>query len=75
VLKNAIDQTYRPYVKSVAWAGMPAGILGASIDALRTSMAQQHLRNVLAALDMPTLGPDISFKTCYLAKSNFRGFG
>lgn len=55
VLKNAIDHASRPYGQS-AWAGKPAGVLGASVGAPGTSMAQQHLRNILAYLDMPTLG-------------------
>lgn len=55
VLKNAIDHASRPYGQS-AWAGKPAGILGISVGAPGTSMAQQHLRNMLAYLDMPTLG-------------------
>lgn len=55
VLKNAIDHASRPYGQS-AWAGKPAGVVGASIGAPGTSMAQQHLRNMLAYLDMPTLG-------------------
>ena len=55
VLKNAIDHGSRPYGHSV-WAGKPAGVLGISPGAPGTSMAQQHLRNILAYLDMPTLG-------------------
>ena len=55
VLKNAIDHASRPYGKS-AWAGKPAGVLGVSIGPICIAMAQQHLRNVLAYLDMPTLG-------------------
>ena len=55
VLKNAIDHASRPYGQSV-WAGKPAGILGASVGAPGTSMAQQHLRNILAYLDVPTMG-------------------
>lgn len=55
VLKNAIDHASRPYGQSV-WAGKPAGVLGASPGATGTAMAQQHLRNVLATLNMPTLG-------------------
>jgi chromate reductase len=54
VLKNAIDNASRPYGQS-AWKGKPAGVLGASVGAAGTSMAQQHLRNVLVYLDMPTL--------------------
>ena len=55
VLKNAIDHATRPYGQS-AWEGKPAGVIGASIGAPGSSMAQQHLRNILAYLDMPTLG-------------------
>jgi len=55
VLKNAIDHASRPYGDS-AWLGKPAGVLGVSIGAAGTAMAQQHLRNTLAYLDMPTLG-------------------
>lgn len=55
VLKNAIDHASRPYGDS-AWKGKPAGVLGVSVGAPGTSMAQQHLRSVLAYLDMPTLG-------------------
>lgn len=55
VLKNAIDHGSRPYGHSV-WAGKPAGVVGISPGAPGTSMAQQHLRNMLAYLDMPTLG-------------------
>ena len=54
VLKNAIDHASRPYGQS-AWAGKPAGVIGASIGAPGASMAQQHLRNVLAYLDVHTL--------------------
>jgi chromate reductase len=60
VLKNAIDHASRPYGQS-AWAGKPAGILGASVGATGTSMAQQHLRNILAYLDVPTLGHPEAF--------------
>lgn len=59
VLKNAIDHASRPYGQS-AWKDKPAGVLGASVGAPGASMAQQHLRNTLAYLDMPTLGqPEI----------------
>lgn len=55
VLKNALDHASRPYGDS-AWAGKPAGVIGVSPGALGTSLAQQHLRSILAYLDMPTLG-------------------
>jgi len=60
VLKNALDNASRPYGQS-AWAGKPAGILGASIGQTGTAMAQQHLRNILAYLDVPTLGQPEAF--------------
>jgi len=55
VLKNALDHASRPYGQS-AWAGKPAGIIGASIGTISTAVAQLHLRTILAYLDMPTLG-------------------
>ena len=60
VLKNAIDHASRPYGQS-AWAGKPAGVIGASVGAVGTALSQQHLRNVLAYLDMPTLGQPEAF--------------
>jgi len=55
VLKNAIDIGSRPWGTN-SFAGKPAGVLGISIGAIGTALAQQHLRNTLAYLDMPTLG-------------------
>lgn len=60
VLKNALDNASRPYGES-AWAGKPAGVIGISIGAIGTALAQQHLRNILAYLDMPTLGQPEAF--------------
>ena len=60
VLKNAIDHASRPYGQS-AWTGKPAGVLGVSVGALGTALAQQHLRNVLAYLDVPTMGQPEAF--------------
>jgi chromate reductase len=60
VLKNAIDHASRPYGQSV-WDGKPAGVLGASVGAIGTAMAQQHLRNILAYLNVPTLGQPEAF--------------
>ena len=60
VLKNAIDHASRPYGQSV-WNGKPAGIIGASVGPIGTAMAQQHLRNILAYLNMPTLGQPEAF--------------
>jgi chromate reductase len=60
VLKNAIDCASRPYGQS-AWAGKPAGIIGISVGVIGTALAQQHLRTILAYLDMPTLGQPEAF--------------
>ena len=60
VLKNAIDHGSRPYGTS-AWSGKPAGVLGVSSGAIGTALAQQHLRNVLAYLNVPTLGQPEAF--------------
>ena len=55
VLKNALDHGSRPYGQSV-WGGKPGAVLGVSVGATGTALAQQHLRNVLAYLDVPLLG-------------------
>ena len=55
VLKNAIDIGSRPWGKN-SFAGKPAGVLGISVGAIGTALAQQHLRNILSYLDAPTLG-------------------
>lgn len=55
VLKNAIDIASRPWGTN-SFAGKPAGVIGASIGAPGTAMAQQHLRNILAYLDVAVLG-------------------
>ena len=55
VLKNAIDIGSRPWGKN-SFAGKPAGVLGISVGSIGTALAQQHLRNMLAYLDVPTLG-------------------
>ena len=60
VLKNALDNASRPYGQS-AWAGKPAGVIGISVGAIGTAVAQQHLRTVLAYLDVPTLGQPEAF--------------
>lgn len=60
VLKNALDHGSRPYGQS-AWAGKPAGVIGISVGAAGTALAQQHLRNILAYLDVPTLGQPEAF--------------
>ena len=59
VLKNAIDIASRPWGTN-SFAGKPGAVLGTSPGAIGTAMAQQHLRNTLAYLDVPTLAqPEI----------------
>ena len=60
VLKNALDHASRPYGDS-AFPDKPAGIIGVSIGTIGTAAAQQHLRTILAYLDMPTLGQPEAF--------------
>lgn len=60
VLKNALDHASRPYGQSV-WAKKPAGVIGTSQGATGTALAQQHLRNILAFLDMPQLSQPEAF--------------
>ena len=60
VLKNAIDHASRPYGQN-AFNGKPAGVIGASVGAVGTALAQQHLRNILAYLNMPALGQPEAF--------------
>lgn len=54
VLKNALDIASRPWGKN-SFAGKPGAVIGASVGATGSALAQQHLRNVLAYLDVPTL--------------------
>lgn len=54
VLKNAIDIASRPWGTN-SFAGKPAAVIGASIGSTGSALAQQHLRNVLAYLDVPVL--------------------
>ncbi len=62
VLKNAIDWGSRPWGAN-SWKDKPAAVCGISVGATGTALAQQHLRNVLAYLDVPTLGqPEIFLK-------------
>jgi chromate reductase len=60
VLKNAIDHASRPYGQS-AWSGKPGGVIGVSPGAIGTALAQQHLRNVLSCLNVPTLAQPDAF--------------
>ncbi len=60
VLKNVIDHASRPHGQN-AFAGKPAGVIGVSVGVIGTAAAQQHLRNILAYLDAPTLGQPEAF--------------
>ena len=55
VLKNALDIGSRPWGTN-SFAGKPGAAIGISVGATGTSMAQQHLRNVLLYLDVALLG-------------------
>ncbi|MPM85181.1 2-hydroxy-1,4-benzoquinone reductase [bioreactor metagenome] len=54
LLKNALDTGSRP-PSDRAWNGIPAAIIGTSPGGPATSMAQQHLRNILVFLNMPAM--------------------
>ncbi|WP_250515704.1 NADPH-dependent FMN reductase [Caballeronia sp. INDeC2] len=51
VLKNALDWASRPWGHSV-WGGKPGAIIGTSVGAIGTAIAQSHLRGVCAYLDI-----------------------
>jgi chromate reductase len=53
VLKNALDHASRPYGQN-AWKDKPAGVIGISIGAIGTAVAQHDLRGILAYLEVPT---------------------
>ena len=54
VLKNALDIGSRPWGTN-SFAGKPGAVIGASIGSTGSALAQQHLRNVLAYLDVAVL--------------------
>ncbi len=60
VLKNAIDIASRPYGQS-AFAGKPGALIGTSAGAIGTALAQQHLRNICAYLDVHLLDQPEAF--------------
>ncbi|MCK9539392.1 NADPH-dependent FMN reductase [Dokdonella sp.] len=55
VLKNAIDIASRPWGTN-SFAGKPGAVIGCSIGAVGTAIAQQHLRGVAGFIDVPMLG-------------------
>ncbi|MBX9592170.1 MAG: NAD(P)H-dependent oxidoreductase [Hyphomonadaceae bacterium] len=55
VLKNAIDWASRPYGKN-SFDGKPTAAIGTSPGAVGTAVAQQHLRSILAYLNVVLMG-------------------
>ncbi len=55
VLKNALDWGSRPWGHS-SGGGKPGAVAGTSPGATGTALSQQHLRSMLAYLDVPTMG-------------------
>ncbi len=51
VLKNAVDWGSRPYGNN-CWNNKPAAVTGASVGAIGTFGAQQHLRNVCSFVNL-----------------------
>lgn len=60
VLKNAIDTASRPYGDN-AFDGKPAAVVGASIGAIGSALAQQHLRNVLVFVNLAVMAQPEAF--------------
>jgi chromate reductase len=54
VLKNAVDIASRPWGTN-SFARKPAAVIGASIGATGSALAQQHLRNSLTFVDVTML--------------------
>ncbi|MCW5951003.1 MAG: NAD(P)H-dependent oxidoreductase [Propionibacteriaceae bacterium] len=54
VLKNALDWISRPWGEN-SLRGKPSAVIGTSVGAIGTAVAQQHLRGILAFLASPTL--------------------
>lgn len=54
VLKNALDVASRPWGTN-SFGGKPGAVMGASIGATGSALAQQHLRNSLVFLDVAVL--------------------
>lgn len=53
-LKNAIDWASRPYGKN-SFTRKPSAVIGTSIGAIGTAVAQQHLRSVLGFCNSPQM--------------------
>ena len=62
-LKNAIDWISRPWGKN-SFAGKPILILGASVGAIGTAVAQSHLKQIMVYLDGHVIGqPEVYIGT------------
>lgn len=62
VLKNALDIGSRPWGTN-SFAGKPAAVIGASVGAQGTSMAQAHVDNIMLYLDTRLMGqPEVYLK-------------
>lgn len=61
-LKNALDWASRPWGQNVV-AGKPSAMIGASIGAIGTAVAQSHLRTVLSFLDSQVMSQPEGFLT------------
>jgi chromate reductase len=72
VLKNALDWGSRPWGTN-SWGNKPGAVIGTSVGATGTALAQQHLRNVLAYLDVATMGQPEVFIKHDLAVVNEKG--
>ncbi|HEU4322634.1 MAG TPA: NADPH-dependent FMN reductase [Roseiflexaceae bacterium] len=55
VLKNAIDWASRPY-RAHSLGDKPGAVIGTSMGRIGTATAQQHLRTILAPLDVYLMG-------------------
>jgi chromate reductase len=55
VLKNAIDWASRPYGKN-SFNAKPTATIGTSMGTVGTAAAQQHLRSILAYLNVKLMG-------------------
>lgn len=60
VLKNALDTASRPWGQN-SFAGKPSAVIGTSIGAIGTAVAQQHLRSILSFLASPELAQPEAF--------------
>lgn len=63
-LKNAIEWGSRPWGKN-SWAGKPAAIIGVTLGAIGTAVAQSHLRSIAGHIGLHVIAnPEIyiSFK-------------